>query len=137
MLLMWGDNFFETGGASFEELTHRFGGRWAKAPVFGRRAPGQYLGPGEEEISLKGLIYPVDMGIDTFQTVVAMQKSAGSGAVDMLISGAGDCFGLFRLDELEYRASNHLPDGTPQKVEYTLKFSAAVDIADAIWAVWP
>jgi phage protein U len=136
-LLTWGDYSFEVGGTSFEKLRHRFGGRWSKPPVFGRRPPGQYLGPGEEEVTLHGTIYPVDMGHSTFDQIVAMQSAAGNGTVDMLFSGAGDAMGLFRLDDVDYETTNFLRDGTPQKVDYTLKFTAAEDSGGSIYAVWP
>jgi phage protein U len=45
--------------------------------------------------------------------------------------------GLFRLDDLEYRATGFLNDGTAQKVDYTLRFSAAADAAGSIYAIWP
>lgn len=134
-LLIWGDYSFDANATAFEELTHKWAGRWAKQPVFGRRPPGQYLGPAEEQLSVRGTIYPLEIG--DFGQIVAMQQEAGGGTVDMLFSGAGDTFGLFRLDELEYRSSNFLPDGTPQKVEYTLHFSAAEDFAGAVFAFWP
>jgi uncharacterized protein len=136
-LLTWGDYDFEVGGASFEELAHKFGGRWSKPPVFGRRPPGQYLGPGEEEIMLRGTIFPADMGRGTLDQIVAMQAEAGNGTVDMLFSGAGDAMGLFRLEEVSYRSTNLLRDGTPQKVDYTLKFTADEDAGGSIYAVWP
>ncbi|MBB4199039.1 hypothetical protein CCR94_16225 [Rhodoblastus sphagnicola] len=136
-LLIWGDYSFNAGAASFEELTHKWAGRWSKPPVFGRRPPGQYLGPAEEDLTVKGTIYPAAMDGDPFGQIVAMQQAAGAGAVDMLFSGGGDAFGLFRLEEVEYRASSHLPDGRPQKVEYTLKFSAADDFGGGIFAFWP
>lgn len=137
MLLIWGDYTFSSGRASYEELTHRWGGRWAKTPVFGRRPPGQYLGPEDEPLILRGAIFPADMGIGSFQQILAMQKAAGAGAVDYLFLGDGSVMGLFRLEELEYRESNLLNDGTPQKVEYTLKFSAADDFGGALFAIWP
>jgi len=136
-LLIWGNYAFEVGAASYEEMFHRFGSRWDKAPVFGRRPPGQYLGPAPEEIMLRGTIFPIDMGLDTFNQIIAMQADAGNGVVDMLFSGAGDAMGLFRLEEVGYRSSNFLRGGTPQKVEYNLRFEAAEDIGGALYAVWP
>lgn len=136
-LLIWGNYAFEVGAASYEELSHKFIGRWSKPPVFGRRPPGQYLGPGEEEITLRGTIFPVDMGAGVFAQIIAMQSDAGNGVSDMLFSGGGDAMGMFRLDELSYRASNHLRDGTPQKVEYTLRFTADDDFGGGAFAAWP
>jgi uncharacterized protein len=136
-LLIWGDYAFEVGATSFEEMAHRFGGRWGKQPVFGRRPTGQYLGPGEEEITLRGTIYPVDMGLSTFSQIQAMQKDAGNGVVDMIFSGAGDAMGLFRLEEVTYTSTNQLSEGTPQKVTYTLRFTADEDAGGSIYAVWP
>lgn len=136
-LLIWGNYSFEVGSTSFEDLSHKFGSRWSKPSVFGRRPPGQYLGPSEEEIVLRGAIFPVDMGRSTFDQIVAMQAEAGKGTVDMLFSGAGDAMGLFRLEEVSYRSTNLLRDGTPQKVEYTLRFTAAEDNGGSIYAVWP
>jgi uncharacterized protein len=135
-LLTWGDYSFEPGATSFEELTHKWGGRWAKQPVFGRRPPGQYLAPEEEALSIKGTIYPVG-GIGSLQQILAMQREAGNGTVDLLFTGDGSVLGLFRLDDVEYRANNFLADGTAQKVEYTLRFSAADDAGGSIYSVWP
>jgi phage protein U len=54
-----------------------------------------------------------------------------------LFAGDGSVLGLFRLDDLEYRASAFLKNGTAQKVDYTLRFSAAADAAGLIYAIWP
>jgi len=136
MLLIWGGFSFEAGGASFEELTHKWAGRWSKPHVFGRRPPGQYLGPADETLILRGTIFPVG-GIGAHGQIVAMQQAAGSGTVNMLFSGGGDAFGLFRLDEVDYTSSDFLPDGTPQKVRYTLHFSASDDLGSQLFKIWP
>jgi len=135
MLLIWGGFSFNANSTSFEELTHKWSGRWAKQPVFGRRPPGQYLGPAEEPLILRGTIFPQEFG--SLGQIVAMQRAAGAGRIDMLFSGAGDAFGLFRLDEVEYTSSEFLPDGRPQKVKYTLNFSAADSLGGGIFAFWP
>ncbi|MGO8738644.1 phage tail protein [Rhodoblastus sp.] len=136
-LLVWGDYTFEVGGASFDRLKHRFGGRWAREPVFGRRPPGQYLSPGPEFVSLEGVIYTVVAGIGAYRQIVALLGEAGAGTVDFLFTGDGDVVGLFRLDEGEYSKEGLLPDGTPLKVTFSLKFSAADDNDGTIFAVWP
>jgi phage protein U len=135
-LLTWGDYSFDAGATSFEELTHKWGGRWARQFVFGRRPPGQYLAPEEELLSIEGTIYPVG-GIGNHQQLLAMQREAGAGTVDLLFTGDGSVLGLFRLDHLEYRASEFLNEGTAQKVKYTLHFAAADDASGTIYAIWP
>ena len=56
--MAWGPFLFQVGQAAYEELTHRTGARWEKHPIIGRRPAAQYLGPAEEEVTVRGAAYP-------------------------------------------------------------------------------
>ncbi len=137
MLLAWGPYMFESHRASYEELRHRAGGHWAEHRIIGRAPVGQYLGPEEEVISLRGTIFPLDAGGGASAMPRAMQESSKAGETYMLLSGAGEVFGIFRLKKAERNESEIVVDGKPLKVSYDLEFVAHADPEGSVWSLWP
>jgi hypothetical protein len=137
MLMGWGPHRFEVGGAAFEELRRRVEGRWERHPIIGRRPAGQYLGPGEETVTLRGTIYPVDQGGGLEAVVAALLADCRAGRTYMLLALSGDVAGPHRLERAESAESFHLPDGAAQKIVYDLTFAVHDDGAGQIWSLWP
>jgi phage protein U len=137
VLMMWGPAILETGGTTLDEIREKFGGRWHEHKTIGRMWPGQYLGPRNDRVTVKGVLYPVYQGWDVTQTLAALKAAAKAGVVSYLMSGDGEIFGTFRLDEGERSISNLLPDGRGQKQEYSLEFVEEADPAGPIWSLWP
>ena len=57
-MLALGEYRFSISAAAYQELTRAAEYRWAAQERLGRRPARQYLGPGEETISLRGVIHP-------------------------------------------------------------------------------
>ncbi|MBY6242220.1 phage tail protein [Methylosinus sp. Sm6] len=137
VLMGWGPHRFEVGRAAFEELRRRVHARWEKHAIIGRRPAGQYLGPGEEIVSLRGTIYPVDQGGGVELLIAALLADCRAGATHILLSESGDIAGPHRLEAAQTVESFHLPDGTPQKLVYDLDFAVHDDGFGQIWSLWP
>ena len=137
VLMAWGPFFFEVGKAAYEEFRHKFGARWEKHPIIGRAPAGQYLGPKEERVRLRGTIYPDVTGQDSATQIAEMVKASGNGDVYPLISSDGTISGPFRLEDAERAGSFIGPDGAPQKVTYDFDFAAHDDGAGQIFGLWP
>lgn len=136
VLMGWGPFRFEVGRAAYEELTHSAEARWEKHPIIGRRPAPQYLGPGEEVVTLRGTLYTE--GRQAVADMVRdLVRAAQGGQAYMLVSADGAIVDLFRLEKARRVESHHLPTAQAQKVEYDLEFHVHVDGEGGIWSLWP
>jgi phage protein U len=136
VLMGWGPFRFECGRTAFEQLRERAAGRWEKHAIIGRRPAGQYLGPDEETVTLRGTIFPI-AGIGDAGTVQGLIDAARSGMVTTLAAADGSILGPYRLEKAERVLTDHLPGGSAQKIVYDLEFHAHDDGEGQIWSLWP
>lgn len=134
-LLAWGALRFEAGATSYERLAQRFRARWERHPIIGRRPAGQFLGPDDEGIVLRGTVYPGVIGAK--DPIEAARDDARSGTVNLLITGSGDVLGPHRLEQIEIVETHLKEDGDPQKADYELIFFAHDDGDGQVWGFWP
>ena len=137
VLMAWGPFQFETGAAAYEELRHRASSRWERHDIIGRRPAGQYLGPGEETVSLRGTVFPDVTGAGSAATITALLAAAQRKEVYTLLSSDGTIIGPFRLEKAERIGSFIDPAGAPLKLTYDLDFCAHDDGAGQIFSLWP
>ncbi len=137
VLMAWGQFRFEIGKAAYDEFQHRAASRWERHPIIGRRPAGQYLGPADEHVALRGCIFPDVTGADSARQVADIVAAAGKPDVHDLISLDGTIHGPFRLEKAMRAGSFIAPDGTPQKLAFDLDFAAHDDGAGEIFSLWP
>ncbi len=137
VLMAWGPFRFEVGKAAYEEFTHSLGGRWERHEIIGRKPAGQYLGPAEEKVRLRGAIFPDATGAGSAATVSDLVQAAGRPNVYSLVSADGTIHGPYRLEKAQRMGSFIAPDGSPQKLAYDLDFVAHEDGAGDIFSLWP
>lgn len=137
VLMAWGPFRFEVGKTAYEEFQHRHGARWEKHPIIGRRPAGQYLGPGEEMVTLRGCIYTEYVPEGAAEMVADLVQAAGLPNVYTLISADGTIHGPFRLEKARRAGSFIAPDGQAQKLAYDLEFAAHDDGDGEIFSLWP
>lgn len=58
VMMALGSFRFGVNRANYQSFTRSASWRWEEQPRLGRRPALQYLGPGTEEITLEGVIYP-------------------------------------------------------------------------------
>ena len=136
VLMGWGQFRFEVGQTCFEQLRERVAARWERHPIIGRRPAGQYLGPDDEAVLLRGVIYPVD-GVGDSGAIQSIFQACRAGTVSILAAADGSIMGPYRLERAERVATDHLPTGAPQKQTYDFEFFAHDDGEGQIWSLWP
>lgn len=82
----------------------------------------QFIGRGEDTISLEGSIVP-EFGSQ--MSITALRVMGDTGKAWPLISGTGKVFGLYHIDDLQETQTIFFPDGTPKKIEFSLKMTQA------------
>lgn len=118
MLASLGLFVFDLASFPFAEMSHRTDWRQAKTERIGARAASQYLGPGDESVSLAGAIVPEVAG--SYGAIATLKKMADQGEAWPLVDGSGTVWGNFRIVGMDARRRHMLVDGTPRLVDFTL-----------------
>lgn len=119
-MLQVGAVAFETTGPHYEKLKHLTKGDWARQKRFGRRDAMQWTGWGDESVHINGTIYPDYYGgFDALATLRSQMPEP-----QMIVSGAGDVFGLFCILDVGNEQTRQYADGTPRKVTFEVSLTA-------------
>lgn len=109
---------FGMAGLPQTELDRTIEHRWEPVKRLGRRPAMQFLGPGEEHVTIKGFIYPPDYG--SFESLQAMRNESMLGFPRPFITGYGEYQGLWCIKKIKDVQTHYWPDGSPRKVEFTI-----------------
>lgn len=113
---------FGISRANYQTFTRSASWRWEEQPRLGRRPALQYLGPGAEEITLEGVIYPHFKG--GLRQVELMRLQASAGQPLILVDGMGWVWDRWVITGVEERKSLFMADGAPRKIEFTTTLKA-------------
>ncbi len=95
--------------------------RWPSNSRIGKRDAFQFLGPGEESITLAGVLYPELTGGTL--TLTTLRLMAEEGRAWPLLDGNGLIYGLYVINNVSDTGSVFFSDGTPRKIDFTLKLT--------------
>lgn len=118
-MMILGDFVFSLNTAAFQEVNRDTKFKWAAQDRFGTHEALQFLGAGEESITLPGSIMPNFKG-GTGQ-ISKMRELARKGKPQTLVDGNGNVLGRWVIESVEDKGSNFFRDGTPRKQDFTLK----------------
>lgn len=119
---------FDLSSAPFRELQRRSGWRHAFNSRVGARPAGQYLGPGDDQITLTGTIaYGVLARPGALDELRAM---ASEGVSWPLVGGDGEVFGAFVIEDVTETRRELFQDGTPRLSDFTLQLRRVDDDED-------
>lgn len=128
ILAALGDARFEVSNVNYHELERVFNYRWQPQERLGRRTAQQFMGPGEETLSLRGTIYPkMPQFAGSLGKLENMRSKAATGAAfnfAAVFGGKGRNFGRFCVRAIRDQQSYFDPDGTPRKVEFDIELVA-------------
>lgn len=119
VMLKLGSFQFSIGTAAYQELSRKATYNWASQDRFGRMPNLQFVGKGEETISLAGVIYPDYRG--GFAQLDRMREIAGQGLPQLLIDGSGKLLGRWVILSVDEKQSTFAAAGMPRKQEFTLE----------------
>ncbi len=119
MLMSLGMFAFELGTATYQELARKTDWRHAETPRFGARPAGQFLGPGQDNISLSGVIFP---GVSGKHEALRTLRSLGDqGESAPLVDAIGRVHGDFVILSIDERQSVFLDNGVARKADFTIE----------------
>lgn len=129
-----GEYTFELTTAAFQTLQRRSAYRWELVNRLGREPAAQFLGKGEETITLTGIIYPHFAG--GIGQAGKMRDQAGKGEPLTLIYAferAGQYCGRWCIREISEQRGKFIAEGLPLRIEFDVSLTYYGD--DAVGAM--
>lgn len=105
--------------------------RWPSNSRVGKRDAFQFLGPGEEKITLAGTLYPELTGGRL--TMTAIRLMADQGRAWPLLDGTGTIYGMYVINNISETGSLFFADGTPRKIDFTLTLTRVDESLAALY----
>ncbi|WP_304273176.1 phage tail protein [Caulobacter segnis] len=124
-----GDFVFSLETMLPQELNRRTDWRYARNTRQQARSAAQYLGPGDDRLSLAGDLVPTLAG--DASSLNRLRTLAARGEAQPLVGGDGTVFGAFLIVGLDERRGYLQTDGTALRYDFMLDLEA-VDDADAL-----
>lgn len=109
----------------YQQLQRQLAWRHPANSRIGARPSRQFVGRGDEIITLSGVLYPEVTGGKI--SLAALEAMADEGMSWPLIEGTGWFYGLYVVEELATTATAFFPDGAARKIEFTLKLARTDD----------
>jgi phage protein U len=125
MLAILGLFPFSLKTAPFQQLRRATNWRWVGNNRIGRRAAYQFAGPGDDAITLSGVLMPEISG--GMLSLDALRLMGDQGKAWPLIGGDGTIYGLWIIEGIEETKSVFFENGTPRKIEFSLSIKRADD----------
>ena len=116
---------FEVNTAAYQALRRNTDYRWAKNDRLTRTPSRQFVGQGDDKITLSGRIYTAHAGgLGQLDRMRDMGKNATPLT---LIDGIGKVYGKYVIDKVTEMQSNFIAGGKPRRQDFTLELSAYGD----------
>lgn len=131
MMLTLGFFVFERRTLPYQSLKHDASYTWGANERIGQRGAYQFTGIGEESVSLTGTVYSEMTGGKV--SLYLLRLMAESGVPWPLLDGNGIPYGIFVITKVSETGTEHLPDGTARKIDFTVELKR-VDESLVIWA---
>lgn len=132
MMMIFGMFVFAIPTATYQSLQRSTNWRHASNSRIGVAPAYQYLGPGEDTITLDGSIVP-EFGSQL--SLTALRLMGNTGKSFPLIAGNGKIYGMWKLDSVDETQTYFFKNGKPRKVEFSLKLSKTKSAGSLITGV--
>lgn len=127
MMMCLGQFVFQLDTLAYQQFKRRTAWKHPTQSLVGARDASQFLGPGEDTITLDGSVVPEFAG--DHLNLDALRYMANTGQAYALVEGTGAIFGAFVITEIEETRSHFYEDGSPRKVEFSISLRR-VDMDD-------
>lgn len=122
MMMALGAFRFGMKSEAYQQLERDTEYRWEGRARVGAAPLQQYLGPGEDTITLTGTIHPHFRG--GLHQVTLMRAQAGLGVPMMLTSGTGVIFKTWAITGVSDTQTYFMADGAPRQIDFSVKLKA-------------
>ena len=118
MMLALGMFVFSLSTLAYQELQRQTEWRHPSNSRVGAAPARQFVGRGDDIITLPGIIFPELAG--TTLSLDALRLMANTGKAWPMIKGSGRIYGLWVIESLSETKTVFFRDGTPRRIEFTL-----------------
>lgn len=125
MMLALGMFVFSLSTAAYQELQRQTEWRHVSNPRIGAAPARQFVGRGEDVITLPGVILPELAG--SASSLDALRLMANTGKAWPMVEGSGRIYGLWIIDSLSETKTLFFRDGTPRRIEFSLSLKRIDD----------
>jgi len=125
MLMALGLFVFGMQTLPYQQLQRQVAWRHPTNSRVGARPSAQFVGRGDEIITLSGVLYPEITGGRI--SLAALEAMADEGLAWPLIEGTGWVYGLYVVEELSTTSTAFFPDGAARKIEFSIKLKRTDD----------
>lgn len=126
MLMCLGQFPFTTDTLTFTEIQRQRSWQYADSAVAKGRKKRQFIGSGDETISLPGLIYQ-EHGFGNRFAIDELAAMADTGQGHVLVDGSGYLYGVYTIDSIDETKQVLLFNGVPRKIDFTIKLTRVDD----------
>lgn len=117
MMMIFGMFIFSMNTAAYQQLQRSTNWRHPNNDRVGDIPAYQFVGRGEDTITLEGSIVP-QFGMPS--SITALRSMGDTGKAFALISGTGKVFGMYILTDLQETQTIFFKDGTPRQIDFNL-----------------
>ena len=119
--MMLGAFAFESIGFGYDGLSAKLNTQWAEIDVAQTMNQQQWTGPSSEEVTIKGVLFPDELGGQS--SLEGIKAAAKAGRPMMLVSGdnsLGTIHGQYTVHGIDEDQSYHTAYGTPRRNAYSI-----------------
>ena len=121
IMMMLGFYRFSLNTSAYQQFRRSISYRWQSQERLNNDPAMQYLGVGQEQIDLDGVIYPEFRG--GLYQIEKMKRSADFGEPLFLIDGMGGIWGRWVITALEESREVFLKGGVPRKIGFRMSIT--------------
>ncbi|WP_338724664.1 phage tail protein [Pseudomonas tolaasii] len=125
MMLALGMFVFSLPTAAYQELQRQTEWRHASNNRIGAVPARQFLGRGDDTVTLPGIILPELSG--SALSLDAIRLMANTGKAWPMVEGSGRIYGLWVIESLGETKTLFFRDGTPRRIEFNLSLKRIDD----------
>lgn len=125
MMLSLGMFVFSLSTLAYQELQRQTNWRHASNSRVGTSPALQFVGRGDDTITLPGIILPELAG--SVLSLDALRLMANTGKAWPMVEGTGRIYGLWVIESLSETKTVFFRDGTPKRIEFTLTLKRTDD----------
>ena len=125
MMLALGMFVFSLHTAAYQEMQRQTDWRHPSSNRVGAQPARQFLGRGEDAITLPGVILPELAG--SALSLDALRLMADTGKAWPMVEGSGRIYGLWVIESISETRTLFFRDGTPRRIEFTLNLKRIDD----------
>lgn len=125
MMMILGMFVFMRETIAYQSFDRSVSWKYPSNSRIGKRNATQYVGLGDENISMSGVLLPEITGGKL--SLLALEMMADSGRAWPLIEGTGTIYGFYIIESMKQTNTIFFQDGAPRRIEFSIELKRIDD----------